>query len=265
MAKNGVKEITLLGQNVNAYKGKFDDSADYTVSFSDLIKKISDIGGIERIFYTSSHPSDVTLEMIKTHSTVEKLMPFWHLPIQSGSDKVLNEMNRTYTVAEYKEIINTARKHTSHIAMSSDFIVGFPNETEADFQATLDLVREIKYSQAFSFKYSPRPGTVAAKRKDQISEHIKTERLERLQALLREQQTEFNKGCIGKTLSVMFQKSGKREGQILGKSEYMQSVIVDLNSGKNNSQPSQNDLMYSIQRVRITKASLSSLSGELIL
>ncbi|MDR1908174.1 MAG: tRNA-2-methylthio-N(6)-dimethylallyladenosine synthase [Holosporales bacterium] len=253
MAKSGVREITLLGQNVNAYNWKDSESA---WSFASLVRKVCEIDGIQRVFYTSSHPVDVTLDAIKAHAELPQLMPFWHLPVQSGSTRVLGAMNRHYSADDYKRMIDTIRQYNPNIAMCSDFIVGFPDETEEDFEQTLDLVRYVNYAQAFSFKYSPRPNTVAAGMSNQIDEEIKSERLQRLQDLLRQQQTQFNKQCVGTTLSVMFQKYGKEPNQILGKSQFMQSVVVHTTS------PDQ--YFNLIRDVKITGATLSSLEGEII-
>jgi tRNA-2-methylthio-N6-dimethylallyladenosine synthase len=252
MASNGVKEITLLGQNVNSYRW---DEPGKKWSFASLVRAICEIDGIERVFYTSSHPIDVTLDIIKAHAELPQLMPFWHLPVQSGSTKILKAMNRHYSADDYKRTIDQIRKYNPNIAMCSDFIVGFPGESDDDFEQTLDLVRYVNYAQAFSFKYSPRPNTVACKLPDQIDEAVKVERLARLQDLLRDQQTKFNKSCIGQTLSVLFQRYGKGPNQALGKSQFMQSVVVHT--------PNPETYIESIQNVRITGATLSCLEGQI--
>ncbi|MDR1207830.1 MAG: MiaB/RimO family radical SAM methylthiotransferase [Holosporales bacterium] len=252
MASNGVKEITLLGQNVNSYRW---DEPGKKWSFASLVRSICEIDGIERVFYTSSHPIDVTLDIIKAHAELPQLMPFWHLPVQSGSTKVLKAMNRHYSADDYKRTIDQIREHNPNIAMCSDFIVGFPDESDDDFEQTLDLIRYVNYAQAFSFKYSPRPNTVACNLPRQIDESIKVERLARLQDLLREQQTKFNKSCIGQILSVLFQRYGKGPNQALGKSQFMQSVVVHT--------PNPETYIESIQNVRITGATLSCLEGQI--
>jgi tRNA-2-methylthio-N6-dimethylallyladenosine synthase len=252
MERNGVKEITLLGQNVNAYR--YDDGV-RTWTFSDLIRSVCEISGVQRVFYTSSHPIDVTIDAIKAHSEFPQLMPFWHLPVQSGSNKVLKAMNRKYSADDYKRIVDLIRKHNPNIAMCSDFIVGFPGETDADFNETLDLIRYVNYAQAFSFKYSPRPKTIASEMPDKIDEKIKNERLQIIQELLRTQQSLFNKNCIGTTLSVLFQKKGKEPDQILGKSQFMQSVVIETKEP---------ELFFNtIRNVKITKSTLCSLNGNI--
>lgn len=254
-AKIGIKEITLLGQNVNAYRGvaPVKSNTNDTWSFARLIREVANVDGIERIFYTSSHPIDIEEDLIIAHAEISKLMPFIHLPVQSGSDAILQKMNRRHTADEYIRIINKFKECNPNIAFSSDFIVGFPGETDENFKETLLLVEKIKYSQAFSFKYSKRPGTLACDMNDQVDEDVKIERLKILQDLLQQQQISFNNSCIGKTLSVMFQKFGKHKNQILGKSEYMQSVIVETEN------PS--ILMNQIRRVKIISATASSLEG----
>jgi tRNA-2-methylthio-N6-dimethylallyladenosine synthase len=220
-----------------------------------LLHAIAEIPEIERISYTTSHPTEVDDSLVKAHSEIAKLIPFLHLPVQSGSDAILQKMNRRHTVAQYLQTIENFRKHTPQIAFSSDFIVGFPGETVEDFEQTLELVRKVNYSQAFSFKYSKRPGTVADKMSDQILESVKVERLERLQNLLKEQQINFNNNCIGGIMSVLFQKPGKHDRQVIGKSQYMQSVVV--------SDVEAEDFLHSNHKVTIEKATLSCLEGKL--
>jgi tRNA-2-methylthio-N6-dimethylallyladenosine synthase len=252
LVSHGAKEITLLGQNVNAYHGK-SDSGDI-LSLADLIIKLEKIDGLERIRYTTSHPIDMKDDLINLHGSSEKLMPFLHLPIQSGSDRILKAMNRKHTRDEYLKIIDKLLNVRNDIALSSDFIVGFPGETDRDFEDTLDIVKQVKYSQCFSFKYSPRPGTPAAV-KSQIDEKIKTERLKILQDEILNQQFEFNKRTIGKTLPVLFDKDGKFDGQLVGKSPYLQSVyITDLSEEYRNK----------IVNVKITDAMQISLTGVVI-
>jgi tRNA-2-methylthio-N6-dimethylallyladenosine synthase len=255
-ASCGVREITLLGQNVNAYTwNRAENGSEQAWSFTSLVREICKIDRIDRVFYTSSHPTDVTMDAIKAHAELPQLMPYWHLPVQSGSTRILHSMNRRYSSDDYKRIIDSIRTYNPKIAMCSDFIVGFPGETDADFEQTLELVRYVNYAQAFSFKYSPRPNTVACNMPGQINEEVKTERLLRLQDLLRQQQTQFNKKCIGQTLSVLFQRYGKEPNQVLGKSQFMQSVIVRTDTP---------ELYFnSIHEVCITGATLSSLEGTI--
>ncbi len=249
---HGSKEVYLLGQNVNAYHGTTTDNA--TCSLAGLIQHIAKIPKLERIRYITSHPIDMTDELINLHGSEEKLMPFLHLPVQSGSDKILKAMNRKHDRKYYLEIIEKLRKARADIALSSDFIVGFPGETDEDFADTLAIVKEVGYSQCYSFKYSPRPGTPAAV-KEQVPETIKNERLAILQQEISRQQLEFNKNCIDKVLPVLFDRSGKLEGQILGRSPYMQSVHL-----KNSEEAYQSAII----NVKITAASLSSLTGEIV-
>jgi tRNA-2-methylthio-N6-dimethylallyladenosine synthase len=248
----GAKEVTLLGQNVNAYHGKTPDDKD--CNLADLIKHIANISKLEHIRYTTSHPIDMSDDLISLHGSEPKLMPFLHLPIQSGSNKILKAMNRKHTREEYFTIIDRLRKAKPDIALSSDFIVGFPGETEEDFADTLDLAKKVGFSQSYSFKYSPRPGTPAAI-KEQVPEHIKDERLLILQEELKRSQLRFNEDCVGRTMPVLFDRDGKLEGQIIGKTPYMQSVHV-LNPDKS--------LIGQIIQVKITKALPSSLAGEVI-
>ena len=219
----GVVEFTLLGQNVNAYHGA--DAAGQPHTLSSLINIISEIGGVERITYSTSHPINMTDDLIQLHGSNDKLMPYLHLPVQSGSDNVLKLMNRKHTRDYYFEIIEKVRKAKPDIALSSDFIIGFPGETDQDFEDTLDLIQRVKYMNSYSFKYSPRPGTPAAN-KELISDEILDERLARTQALLNEQQMEYNKKFIQKTVQVLIDGAGKHEGQVKGKSEFNQSVAL---------------------------------------
>jgi tRNA-2-methylthio-N6-dimethylallyladenosine synthase len=225
LARAGVREITLLGQNVNAYHGE--DDAGRTCSLGRLIRRLAEIPGMARLRYTTSHPADMDEELIAAHADVPALMPYLHLPIQSGSDRVLAAMNRKHSVAHYRDLIDTIRAARPDIALSSDFIVGFPGESEADFEATLALVRAIGYAGAFSFKYSRRPGTPGADRADQIDEAVKEERLARLQALLEEQRQAFNATTVGRTVDVLIEKHGRHAGQIAGRTPYLQAVHLD--------------------------------------
>lgn len=215
----GAKEITLLGQNVNAWEeeGK---------GLDHLIRALDAIPGLARIRYTTSHPNDMTEGLIRAHAEVEKLMPFLHLPVQSGNDRVLKAMNRKHTADSYLKIIDRVRAARPDIALSGDFIVGFPGETEAEFEDTLRLIEAANYALAFSFKYSPRPGTPAATMDDQIAPEVMDDRLQRLQALLNAQQLEFNQASVGKTTQVLLERNGKLPGQKIGKSPWLQSVHV---------------------------------------
>jgi len=246
----GVREVTLLGQNVNAYHGRDQNGA--PAGLSRLIAALSKIEALARIRYTTSHPRDMDDGLIAEHALNSKLMPYLHLPVQSGSDAMLAAMNRRHTVADYLRIIDRLRAAVSNIALSSDFIVGFPGETDADFAATLDLVREVEFAQAYSFKYSSRPGTPAADLDGQIDEAVKSERLARLQALLGQQQRAFNDTCIGRTLPLLLDKPGRRPGQLIGRSPYLQSVHVDAGDAE----------IGDVVSVEIVAASANSLTGQ---
>ncbi|WP_168464817.1 tRNA (N6-isopentenyl adenosine(37)-C2)-methylthiotransferase MiaB [Wolbachia endosymbiont of Ctenocephalides felis wCfeT] len=251
LVASGAKEINLLGQNVNAYHGECEGEI---WDLGKLVSHIAKIEKLERIFYTTSHPRDMHESLYLAHAQEPKLIPFVHLPVQSGSDKILHAMNRKHMVEEYLEIIGKFRKLKPEIEFSSDFIVGFPGETEKDFEETMKLVEVVKYIQAYSFKYSPRPGTPGAERKDQVPEEIKTERLLRLQELIRKKQLEFNQSMIGKIVPVLFSgKKGKHQNQIVGKSPYMQSVCIDDPEG---------NYIDQIMNVKIQEAWQSSLFGQ---
>ncbi|MDD9901073.1 MAG: tRNA (N6-isopentenyl adenosine(37)-C2)-methylthiotransferase MiaB [Alphaproteobacteria bacterium] len=251
-ADSGTKEITLLGQNVNAFHGE--DAKSKTWNLAELIAAVADINGIERIRYTTSHPKDMDDALIDAHGSIEKLMPFLHLPVQSGSDRVLELMNRKHTAEFYIDIIDRLRKARPDIALSSDFIVGFPGETDEDHAQTMELVRKVNYASCYSFKYSPRPGTPGAVMKGVVAEDIKNTRLQELQALLVEQQTAFNKGFEGKTLPVLFDRKGQKDGQLLGKTPWMQSVHAEANAR----------LFGEIVEVEITGAFQNGLSGKIV-
>ncbi len=225
LAASGVREVTLLGQNVNAYHGIGPDGGSW--SLGRLLNHLSEIDGIARLRYTTSHPRDMDEELISAHRENPKVMPYLHLPVQSGSDRILKAMNRQHTAQFYFDMVDRIRAARDDIALSCDFIVGFPGETDADFEATMDLIRHVNYAQAFSFKYSPRPGTPGADLGDQVPEEVKSERLYRLQALLREQQIAFNKHCVGLELPVLLEKPGRFEGQLVGRSPYLQPVHLD--------------------------------------
>jgi tRNA-2-methylthio-N6-dimethylallyladenosine synthase len=229
LARAGVREITLLGQNVNAYHGLSEQGEVW--SLARLIAHLSHIPGIERIRYTTSHPREITDDLIAAHADNPKLMPYLHLPVQAGSDRILKAMNRGHTSDGYLRLIERIRAARPDIAISGDFIVGFPGETDADFEETLSVVRQVRYASAFSFKYSPRPGTPAAARDDQIPDAVKSERLSRLQVLLGQQMHEFNASCVGRNLPVLLEKPGRHSGQIAGRSPYLQAVHVDARAG----------------------------------
>jgi tRNA-2-methylthio-N6-dimethylallyladenosine synthase len=250
LAAQGVREFTLLGQNVNAYHGL--DAQGRTVSLAGLVAELSRIEGIERLRYTTSHPRDMTDDLIAAHAGNAKLMPYLHLPVQSGSDPILKAMNRGHTAAQYLRLLEKIRAARPDMAISGDFIVGFPGETEKDFEATLALVREVRYASAFSFKYSPRPGTPAAEHERQVSEKEKSARLQELQALIHNQQTAFNAALVGRTVAVLLEKPGRDPGQIVGRSPYLQSVHLQADSA----------LIGRIVDTHITGVGTNSLSGH---
>ena len=228
LVDSGVREITLLGQNVNAFHGEGADGAPW--SLGKLIRHLARIDGLERIRYTTSHPRDMDDDLIAAHGEEPKLMPYLHLPFQAGADRILAAMNRKHTAAEYVDLVARIRKAQPDLALSTDIIVGFPGETEAEFEETLALIETIGFAQAFSFKYSVRPGTPAGKLDDQVPEEVKAERLTRLQALLDAQQAGFNEGCVGRTLPVLFDKPGRHPGQLVGRSPYLQAVHAEAPS-----------------------------------
>jgi tRNA-2-methylthio-N6-dimethylallyladenosine synthase len=225
----GAREITLLGQNVNAWTGT--DARGRDGGLDALIRELDTVPGLARIRYTTSHPNDMTQALIDAHADVEKLMPFLHLPVQAGSDRILKAMNRSHSRDSYLRILDRVRAARPDIALSGDFIVGFPGETEADFAETLSLVDSVAYAQAFSFKYSPRPGTPAAGMDDQIAPEVMDERLQRLQAALNRDQSAFNAGVVGRTCDVLIERKGKLPGQMLGKSPWLQSVHLISDAG----------------------------------
>jgi tRNA-2-methylthio-N6-dimethylallyladenosine synthase len=225
LARGGVREITLLGQNVNAYHGVGEDGADW--SLAQLIRRLARVEGIARLRFTTSHPLDMTDDLIEAFGSLPSLMPFLHLPVQSGSDAILQAMNRRHQAQAYVRLAEKIRRARPDVALSSDFIVGFPGETEADFEATLDLISEVTFASSFSFKYSPRPGTPGAELSEQVDETVKSERLHRLQALLEQQRQRFNADMVGRVTPVLFEKPGRHEGQAAGKSPYLQPVQAD--------------------------------------
>lgn len=224
LADNGVREITLIGQNVNAFHGDGDGGKPW--SLGRLLYRLADIPGIARLRYSTSHPRDVDDALIEAHRDIPAVMPFVHLPVQSGSDRILEAMNRKHTAADYARTVERFRKVREDIAFSSDFIVGFPGETEEDFSATLALVRQISYAGAYSFKYSPRPGTPAADMQETVTTTLMDERLARLQELIDSQQAAFNAAAIGKTVDVLFERAARNPGQIVGRTAYLQPAHV---------------------------------------
>ncbi|WP_380056927.1 tRNA (N6-isopentenyl adenosine(37)-C2)-methylthiotransferase MiaB [Falsihalocynthiibacter sp. SS001] len=250
LVERGVREITLLGQNVNAYHGQ-GPNGDMTLD--QLIWALNDVDGLERIRFTTSHPNDMTDALIAAHGECEKLMPYLHLPVQSGSDKILKRMNRNHTAESYLKVIERIRAARPDILLSGDFIVGFPEETEADFEATMELVRQVRYGQAYSFKYSSRPGTPAAER-PLVDQAEADDRLQRLQGLLSSQQYEIQDEMVGKEVSVLFEREGRLEGQMVGKSEYLHAVHVTAPNAKRGD----------IARVKITNTERNSLGGTLL-
>lgn len=264
LVDQGVSEIYFLGQNVNAYHGL--DAKGEPASLAKLVEEVAKIDAVKRIRYTTSHPRDMSEDLFAAHRDIEKLMPFLHLPIQSGANSVLKGMNRKHTRQDYFKIIEKLRAARPDIGLSSDFIVGFPGETDQDFEDTMDLIRQIKFTQCYSFKYSPRPGTPAAEAKIKIEEKVKEERLFNLQKLLTEQQSEFNQKSEGQIMPVLFERkapdSGKAKArsatQLWGKSPYLQSVIVDVAS-----EEEARNYFGKIADVKILKSRPSSLVGEL--
>jgi tRNA-2-methylthio-N6-dimethylallyladenosine synthase len=251
LAQAGVREIALIGQNVNAYHGEGLNGQPQ--SLAQLLEDVSMIDGIDRLRYTTSHPGDMNDDLIAAHRYLPKLMPQLHLPLQSGSDRILAAMNRRHTRADYIELVGKLRAARTDLALTSDFIVGFPGENEKDFAATLELVSEIGFSGAFSFKYSARPGTPGADMSDQVGEEIKSERLRRLQAEIDRQQETFNRRCVGRSFEVLFEKPGRHAGQLVGRSPYLQPVQVTAPA----------TLLGEVATVTITEIASNSLFGTL--
>ncbi|WP_332689850.1 tRNA (N6-isopentenyl adenosine(37)-C2)-methylthiotransferase MiaB [Devosia sp.] len=251
LVEAGVKEITLLGQNVNAYHGS--DSAGRAVGLGELAYLLADIKGLERLRYTTSHPRDMDDALIAAHRDLDILMPYLHLPVQSGSDSILKAMNRRHTAAEYLAVIERIKTARPDMALSGDFIVGFPGETDRDFEDTLKLIAEVGYASAYSFKYSTRPGTPGANLTDQIAEEVKNERLWRLQDLVNAQTTSFHASCVGKTLPVLIERPGRMPGQVGGRSPYLQAVHLEGST----------ELIGAIHQVEIIGTSTNSLVGRL--
>ena len=246
LVERGVREITLLGQNVNAYHG-------HSGGLAGLIWQLSEILDLERIRFTTSHPNDMDDALIEAHGTCDKLMPYLHLPVQSGSDRILKAMNRKHTRDSYFNLVDRIRKARPDLLLSGDFIVGFPGETDQDFSDTLDLVRHVGYGQAYSFKYSVRPGTPAAE-KDSVDPAVASARLQELQALLTEQQYAAQAAMVGREVKVLFEKKGRREGQLIGKSEYLHAVHA----------VAPDHMVGKVVRVRIINDMTNSLTGELV-
>jgi tRNA-2-methylthio-N6-dimethylallyladenosine synthase len=252
LAGHGVREITLLGQNVNAYHGRGPDGRPW--SLARLIDRLASIDGVARIRYTTSHPRDMTDDLIAAHGEQKKLMPYLHLPFQAGADRVLAAMNRKHTAADYLALVARIRAARPDLALSTDIIVGFPGETDAEFEATLEVVERVGYAQAYSFKYSPRPGTPGATMAAQVPDAVKTERLHRLQDLLDRQQTAFNSSCVGKVIPVLFERQGRHADQLVGRTPYLQAVHA----------PADSSLIGRIVEVVIERVDANSLAGAVV-
>jgi tRNA-2-methylthio-N6-dimethylallyladenosine synthase len=250
LVEKGVREITLLGQNVNAYHGA---GADGDWGLARLVRELAKLDGLARIRYTTSHPNDMSDDLIAAHGDEPKLMPYLHLPVQSGSDRILKAMNRKHTADQYLRLIERIRAARPDIMMSGDFIVGFPGETDEDFEATMDLVRSVNYGMAYSFKYSARPGTPAAERAE-VPADVADARLQILQALITSQQRAAQEAMVGREVSVLFEKPGRYPGQMVGKSDYLHAVHVDTDS----------NAAGDVARVRITASATNSLAGEIV-
>ncbi len=250
LVAEGVRELTLLGQNVNAWHGT--DAKGRDIGLGDLLYRLSEIPGLARLRYTTSHPRDMDDRLIEAHRDLRMLMPYLHLPVQAGSDRILKAMNRRHKASEYIALVERIRAARPDIALSGDFIVGFPGETEEDFQATMDLVETVGYAQAYSFKYSTRPGTPGADLPDHVAEEVKVERLARLQELLLKQQQDFSRSLIGREIDLLLEKPGRMPGQLIGRSPWLQSVNVDAMASK----------IGDIINVRITAAGPNSLFAE---
>ena len=246
----GTLEINLLGQNVNSYHGEDESGKERNLAY--LLHKIAELDGLKRLRYTTSYPADMTDELIACHKDIDILMPYLHLPVQSGSDKILKAMNRRHSSSDYLKVVEKLYTANPKLKMSSDFIVGLPGETDEDFAQTLDVVNKVKYIQAFSFKYSRRPGTPAAVMENQVEEKVKKERLEILQTLLFDYQTKFNESCVGKTMPVLFEQKGRHKGQLIGRTPYMQNLHIET----------KDDNMNKIVDVVVTEATTNSLSGK---
>jgi len=251
LVERGVREITLLGQNVNAYHGQDEDGREW--GLARLIRELAKLEELARIRFTTSHPNDMEDDLIAAFGDCDKLMPYLHLPVQSGSDRILKAMNRKHTAQDYLDLIARIRDARPDLLLSGDFIVGFPGETDEDFAQTMDLVRKVNYGQAYSFKYSARPGTPAAERAD-VAPEIADARLQELQALLTEQQRAAQDGMVGREMPVLFEKHGRQEGQLIGKSGYLHSVHAIAPA----------ELIGQVAMVRIIKSATNSLTGALV-
>lgn len=249
---DGAKEITLLGQNVNAFHGEAKDGS--TWGLGRLIEAVAEVDGVERIRYTTSHPRDVDEELLNAHRDVDKLMPFLHLPVQSGSDKILKAMNRKHTADDYRRIVGDLRKSRKDLVFSSDFIVGFPGETDADHEDTMQLIRDVVFASAYSFKYSARPGTPAANMTNLVREDVKSDRLMALQNLINEQYLAFNQSTVGSIVPVLFERKGRHEGQLQGRTPFYQAINV----------PANDRLLDQIVDVKITSATANAVLGEVV-
>jgi tRNA-2-methylthio-N6-dimethylallyladenosine synthase len=252
LAQAGVREITLLGQNVNAYHGNSGKSE--PASLAQLLRALAEIPELERLRYTTSHPRDMSDDLVALHGNLGKLMPYLHLPFQAGSDRILAAMNRKHTRDDYLELVRRIRAARADIALSTDIIVGFPGETDEEFIRTLEVVKSIQFAQAYSFKFSPRPGTPAAAMDDQVPEEVKSSRLQELQAVLNEQQAAFNASCVGRKLEVLFERPGRRSGQLVGRSPYLQAVHAD----------GPESLIGNIIEVEIISAGPNSLEADIV-
>jgi tRNA-2-methylthio-N6-dimethylallyladenosine synthase len=252
LIEGGTCEITLLGQNVNGYHGNGPDDSGW--GLGRLIGALAELPGLERIRYTTSHPKDMGGDLIAAHRDIPQLMPFLHLPVQSGSDRILAQMNRQHRADDYRRLIDRLRTAQPDLALSSDFIVGFPGESDADFESTLRLIGDIGFAQAYSFKYSPRPGTPAAAMEDQVAEACKDERLAKLQSLIAAQATAFNQGCVGRSFDVLLDRPGRHSGQLIGRSPYMQSVFVTAPES----------MLNTVQRLEMVAANPNSLAANLV-
>ena len=252
LVDGGTLEINLLGQNVNSYHGEDANGKERNLAY--LLNRLNEIDGLKRIRYTTSYPADVNDELIDCHKNIEKLMPYLHLPIQSGSDAILKAMNRRHNSSQYLDIIDRLRQANPNLGFSSDFIVGFPGETDADFQATLDVVDKVKYIQAFSFKYSRRPGTPASIMPNQVEEKVKKERLAVLQDKLFDYQHKFNIATVGKIVPVLFETKGRHNGQLVGRTPYMQNLHAEVSK----------DYLNKIVDIKVESATMNSLSGTVV-
>ena len=252
LVKEGALELNLLGQNVNSYHGEDQNGKERNLAY--LLRRLSEIDGLKRLRYTTSYPADVDDDLIACHRDLKILMPYLHLPIQSGSDRILQAMNRRHSRRQYLDIIAKLREANPRIGFASDFIVGFPGESDKDFQATLDVVDEVKFITAFSFKYSPRPGTPAAEYPNQIPEKVKKERLDILQKKLFDYQTKFNCQTIGQTVEVLLESKGRHNGQLSGRTPWMQNLYVSASG----------EYLNKIVDVKVESATMNSLSGKIV-